>query len=382
MAFKEDLQKLSIQVNERKVHISNEEMTKQALIIPFLQVLGFDVFNPLEVQPEYTADFGKKKGERVDYALFKDNIPVVFIEAKSVDENLSKHDAQLSRYFNAVPEVKLAILTNGTEYRFFTDLDTDNVMDENAFFKIDITDLKESDIETLTKFKKESFNSKCLIKYAEELVYASFLNNSLKELFKNPNDEFIRFLIKDFSTSRITSNVIDRFRPIVKKAISKAVLDIVSKGLYQEELDSIEETTATVSEVKTNNIEDKDNKENKSPKKQIITTEDELNSYEIVKNILEKSGENIEEVNYKDTTNYFSIYVKNTTKWFVRTNLDAAKQHIMTKLDVEVAKDLCPDFEVDQAPKGIGESRIYINSFEDIKKLENLMICCFEDVNK
>ncbi|MDS1004990.1 type I restriction endonuclease [Clostridium sporogenes] len=216
MSFKEDLQKLSIQINERKVHITNEEMTKQALIIPFLQSLGFDVFNPLEVRPEYTADFGKKKGEKVDYAIFKDESPIAFLEAKSVNEDLSNHDAQLSRYFNAVPDVKLGILTNGIEYRFFTDLNANNIMDESPFLKFDITSLTDSDAENLTNFKKELFDTEFLIKYAEELVYTSVLDNSLKELFKNPSDEFVRFLIKDFSDSRITNNVIERFRPIVK----------------------------------------------------------------------------------------------------------------------------------------------------------------------
>ncbi|RJQ25556.1 MAG: DNA polymerase III subunit epsilon, partial [Peptococcaceae bacterium] len=108
MSFKEELQKLSVQIIERKKHITNEEMTKQALIIPFLQVLGYDVFNPLEVKSEYISDFGKKKGEKADYAIFKDNKPIIFIEAKAVTENTDNHDSQLARYFNATPEVKLA----------------------------------------------------------------------------------------------------------------------------------------------------------------------------------------------------------------------------------------------------------------------------------
>ena len=133
MAFKDELQRLTVQVKERMVHITNEEMTKQALIIPFVQMLGFDVFNPIEVRAEYSADFGNKKGEKVDYALFKDNEPIIFIEAKSVNENLNNHDAQLSRYFNSTTDVKLAVLTNGIEYRFFTDLNANNVMDDAPF---------------------------------------------------------------------------------------------------------------------------------------------------------------------------------------------------------------------------------------------------------
>lgn len=186
MEFRNDMQKLAVQILDRKAHIINEEMTKQSLIIPFLQKLGYDVFNPLEIRPEYVADFGIKKGEKVDYAIFKNGIPIMFIEAKSVTEKLDRHSAQLSRYFNATPEVKIAILTNGVEYKFFTDLTQDNIMDSSPFFTFNIESLSNVDIETIESFTKEKFDSNQLVKYAEELVYMSNLNSTLKELFRNP----------------------------------------------------------------------------------------------------------------------------------------------------------------------------------------------------
>ncbi|URZ07568.1 type I restriction endonuclease [Clostridium felsineum] len=380
MAFKEDLQKLSIQINERKVHITNEEMTKQALIIPFLQVLGFDVFNPLEIRPEYVADFGKKKGEKVDYALFKDNLPIAFLEAKSIDENLSNHDAQLSRYFNAVPEVKIGILTNGIHYKFFTDLTADNIMDDDPFLVFDITNMSDSDIENVSKFKKESFDTDYLVKYAEELVYTSALNDTLKDLFKNPSDEFVRFLIKDFSNIRVTNNVLERFRPIVKKAISNAVLDIVSKGLFQQEAAVIEDDSK-VTDTQNSSDELKNNtSSHEHQRREIITTKEELETFDMIKTILNDANKNIDNINYKDTVNYFSIFNKNSTKWFIRIQLDMANKNILTKLPIEKAQELAGDFKIEQAPKGIGESRIYIDSHLDIKKLDNLIISCFEDV--
>lgn len=376
MAFKDELQKLSVQIKERMVHISNEEMTKQALIIPFIQILGFDVFNPLEVRAEYSADFGNKKGERVDYALFKDNEPIIFIEAKAINENLNNHDAQLSRYFNSTTNVKLAILTNGSEYRFFTDLNVNNVMDDAPFLTVDLLNIRDSDIENLNKLRIENFDKESLITYAEELVYTSSLNTSLKSLFSNPNDEFIRFIIKEFSDIRITSNVIERFRPLVKKAISNAVLDIVSKGLYQEEVSAtkIEEVKNEEEVVGVNNSIDD------SVKKNIITTQEELDGFEIVKNLLSKNNKDISEVNYKDTTNYFSIYLKNTTKWIIRFNLDAGKKNIITKLSVENVKEKYPSYEIEQSPKSMGESRIFINSIEDLKDLEQVIIEAYDFV--
>ncbi|EGT2191040.1 DNA polymerase III subunit epsilon [Clostridium perfringens] len=380
MAFKDDIQKLSVQVKERKEYITNEEMTKQALIIPFIQILGFDVFNPIEIRPEYSADFGIKKGEKVDYALFKENEPIIFIEAKSVNENLNNHDAQLARYFNSTKEVKLAILTNGIEYKFFTDLNANNVMDDTPFLNINLLEIKESDIESLNKLRKENFDKDSLITYAEELVYTSTLNESLRRLFSNPSDDFVRFIVKDFSEMRITSNVIERFRPLVKKAISNAVLDIVSKGLYQQE------TLTIKKEENINN--DSVNREDLSEieignkvQKGIITTENELKGFNIVKEILEKNNRDISEINYKDTTNYFSVYLRNTTRWIIRFNLDASKKNVMTKLPVEYAKNICLNKEIEQAPKGIGESRVYINSIDELYDLEKYLVDAYDNVN-
>lgn len=372
MAFKDELQKLSVQIKERMVHISNEEMTKQALIIPFVQILGFDVFNPLEVRPEYSADFGNKKGEKVDYALFKDGQPIIFIEAKSVNENLNNHDAQLARYFNSTTNVKLAILTNGSEYRFFTDLNVNNMMDDTPFLVVNLLEIKESDIENLNKIRIENFDKESLITYAEELVYTSALNTSLKTLFSNPNDEFIRFVIKEFSDIRITANVIERFRPLVKKSISNAVLDIVSKGLYQEEVAVTKEDTQNEEVILSNEFEDN--------RKGIVTTQEELDGFEIVKNILEKNDRDISEVSYKDTTNYFSVYLKNTTKWIIRFNFDASKKNIITKLTLETVKEYGPSYEMEQSPKSVGESRIFINSIENLKDLEKVIVEAYDFV--
>ncbi len=379
MAFKDELQKLSVQIKERIVHISNEEMTKQSLIIPFILILGFDVYNPVEVRPEYGADFGMKKGEKVDYALFKDNDPIMFIEAKSVNENLNNHDAQLSRYFNSTTNVKLAILTNGSEYRFFTDLNVNNVMDDAPFLIVDLLNLKESDIENLNNLRIENFDKESLITYAEELVYTSALNASLKTLFSNPNDEFIRFVIKEFSDIRITANVIERFRPLVKKSISNAVLDIVSKGLYQEASASKEEDIQNEEIAKNVSL---NNEDTDAPKKVAITTQEELDGFESIKNILIKNDRDISEVNYKDTTNYFSIYFKNTTKWIIRFNFDASKKNIITKLSVENIKECCPNYEIEQSPKSLGESRIFIKSIEDLKDFEKVIVDAYDFVSQ
>jgi len=380
MGFKEDMDNLAIQVRKRAEHVTNEETTKQALIIPFLQVLGYDVFDPLEVRSEYQADFGKKKAEKVDYSIFNDGKPIIFIEAKPVNEKLGTHSAQLARYFNSTPDVKLAILTNGMSYKFYTDLNANNMMDDEPFLKVDIGELSDADITCLRKFRREAFDTEELMFFAEEMIYTSNLKVKLKEIFDNPPDEFIRYLIKDFRDTRITSNVIERFRPIVKKSISKAVIDIVSQGLFQEKEEMGKEESAKEEPVPGNGLEDTDSTpEADKPKRQIITTEEELQCFELVKEILQGAGKDISEINYKDTTGYFGIFNRNILKWFLRLYLDGSVKSIIARIPLEEAEPLANGFEVKQAPKGHGDScRIIIGSPGDLQNIDQLITRCFD----
>lgn len=378
MTFKEDIREFSTLVIERKQHITNEEMTKQALIIPFLQQLNYDVFNPLEVKPEYIADFGFKKGEKVDYAVFQNGDPIIFIEAKAASEKLDRHSSQLSRYFNATPEVKIAILTNGIEYKFFTDLNQDNIMDNQPFYSFHIESLSELDIETIDKFKKDKFNSERLLNFAEELVYMYNLNSTLRDLFRNPTDEFLRFLIKDFSTTRITSNVLDRFRPLVKKAINNTLLEIISENLTPKH----SEVAVTAEPIKPPTEEKNEHlsEENKLTKNGIITTENEIKSFEIIKEILIQSQRNVNDLKHKDTLHYFTVYNRVITKWFFRIKVDGPNQYIVTRLPQELCAKLCPNFIVEPAPKSIGESRIKIESVDQLKTIKEIIVTCFDEV--
>jgi hypothetical protein len=158
LQFKNDLETLSLKIREKKVNVNNEQTTKTALIIPFIQLLGYDISEPLEVQPEFGAPWGEKKDQRVDFAILKNGKPIIFIEAKPVNVDLVKYDAQLAQYFNAYNETKFGIVTNGEEYRFFTDTQKPNVMDKTPFLTVNISKLKESDFKHLLRFKKENYN--------------------------------------------------------------------------------------------------------------------------------------------------------------------------------------------------------------------------------
>ena len=153
MDLKTKLAELHNRVDNLKDNITTEEATKTAFIMPFIQILGYDIFNPIEVVPEFTADLGTKKGEKVDYAILKDGHPIIIIECKHWKENLNSHSSQLHRYFN-VTKSRFAILTNGIKYEFYTDLEKSNIMDSKPFMEINLDELKEANIKQLVKFQK------------------------------------------------------------------------------------------------------------------------------------------------------------------------------------------------------------------------------------
>ena len=157
MDFKDSIKQISERIDTLKANLPTEEATKTALIMPFINALGYDVFNPLEVLPEMCCDIGTKKGEKIDYAIMRDGEPIILIECKHWEQDLNLHDNQLLRYFN-VSKAKFGVLTNGITYRFYTDLSEPNIMDEKPFLEINMLDLKDTQIEELKKFHKSYFD--------------------------------------------------------------------------------------------------------------------------------------------------------------------------------------------------------------------------------
>jgi hypothetical protein len=372
---------LASQVQSRRQFVTNEETTKHSLIVPFIQTLGYDVFNPQEVRPEYSADFGKKKGEKVDYAIICNDKPIIFIEAKSINENLKNHEAQLSRYFNSTPSVKVAVLTNGIKYKFFTDLKENNIMDLEPFFEFDVLNLNDYTISIVQKFNKEYFDQNLVGEMARELNNIANINSTLRDLFENPTDDFIRFLIKDICKDRLTASVIERFRPIVKKSIKDAVIAIVSQGLFAQDMEipiEIKEESESSKPGKKEPSSETIEKE-KPIKLQRDPNPEEIEVFETVKKTLIAYGKNVDDLNCKVTSSYFAIYNKNINKWFFRLNLDSAQKQLITRLQVDQVKELCTSgYEIEQSPKGNGESRILINKHTDIKGLKSLIVTCFD----
>lgn len=347
MEFEEKMKEFMERVEKLKQSITTEEATKTSLIMPFFQILGYDIFNPNEFIPEFVADVGIKKGEKVDYAIVLNDRVTILIEAKSINENLQKHDSQLFRYFGTTT-AKFAILTNGQKYRFYTDLDELNKMDSTPFLDIDLLDLKESDIAELKKFCKNNFNIDTILATASDLKYANSIEKILQDEFTSPSDDFTKLILnKGIYDGIKTQNIIDKYKPILKKSINHFVNKLVNDRL-RNAINNTTNVDSSDSEIETaDNIEENNG---------IITTAEELESYYIVKSILSEFIDP-HELYYKDTYSYFGILYENkVTKWICRVYIKENVKFII--IPDENKKDI----------------RYELNEISDIYKLKNNLI--------
>lgn len=343
MGFNEDLKSFAERIIPLKDTISTEEATKMSMIIPFFQLLGYDVFNPSEFCPEYTADVGIKKGEKVDYAILINNQPEILIECKWCGESLTKHGSQLFRYFSTSP-AKFAILTNGLTYQFFTDLDEANKMDLTPFLEINIDNLKDAQINELKKFSKEVFDKDNIFSTASELKYSTLIKGLLSQDLDAPSDDFIRYVLSGVYDGPKTQKVIDKFKPIVKKSFNGFINDLVnqkiSSALTPEDIESSSDIPL----------------ETDTAKSKIITTEEEIEAFYIIRGILAGTI-SVDEVVYRDTESYFGIlFQDNNRKPICRLNLDTKNKQL-----------LIPD-------ENKKFNRIYIDTLDDIYKYKNELI--------
>ncbi len=317
MEFNEQIKQFSERVTMLKDTISTEEATKMSLVVPLFQILGYDVFNPLEFCPEFTADVGIKKGEKVDYAILEEGKPSILVECKSCSEQLDKHSSQLFRYFGTTP-AKFGILTNGIVYRFYTDLEESNKMDLVPFMEINMTSIKDSSISELKKFCKESFDKEKIFSTAEELKYSSLIKGVLANEFDSPSEEFVRFILAAIYDGQKNQKVIEKFTPVVKKSFSSFVNEIVNNKISSALTKDGEESDTTDKE---DNITDE-------PISKVVTTEEELESFYIIRGILTEFVP-ADDIVHRDTESYFGIlYKNNNRKPICRLNLDRKNKQI------------------------------------------------------
>lgn len=307
------LKSLADKINLLKDKIETEESTKHAFVLPFITLLGYDTFNPTEVVPEFTADLGLKKGEKVDYAIIQNDEPILIIECKNWKENLSVHNSQLFRYFH-VSKTRFALLTNGIHYQFFTDLDEKNKMDQKPFFEFDICSLKDAAVNEIAKFHKSSFDVNKILDNASSLKYIKEIRKQIDLEIQNPSPEFVRLFASKLYSGRLTEKVMDEFTELVQKAYGQLIGEKINERLH----------FALNKEVI---IQEKDQIEEVEESK-VITSEEELEGYRIVVAILRRKLP-INRIVYRDTQSYFGILLDdNNRKPLCRLHLNGGKKYL------------------------------------------------------
>lgn len=298
MTFEENIREFVKTIPNKLEHIDSEETTKIALITPFLRELGYDTADPSVVKAEYTADVGTKQGEKVDFAILDDGEPVVFIECKPVNKELSKDNiSQLFRYFS-ITNVQIGILTNGVDYLFYT-TGEDNRMDDKPFMEINLLNLTKKDISELEKFAKDNFSVDNAVSRADDLKYRNLIKKTLIKEFEEPSDEFIKVIGKQVYDGILTQNVKDRFGKIIVSVNTEFINERVQKRLA----DAVESNDIKVE--KETEEEQQAIEESKSDDG-IVTTDEELEGFYIVKSIASEN-DNADYVAMRDQKKYCNI---------------------------------------------------------------------------
>lgn len=313
MSLKIKLEQLRQRVDGLKEQINTEEATKNAFVLPFIQILGYDIFNPTEVVPEFIADIGTKKGEKVDYVLMQEGEPILIIECKHWRENVEAHNSQLHRYYH-VSKARFGVLTNGIIYNFYTDLEKPNIMDEKPFLTINLDDLKDSAIKVLEKFAKNSYDLESILDSAEALKYIKAIRKEFEQEIDDPSDEFIKLFVGKFFKKPLTVNRLSVFKEYTKRAITNSINDLINSRLKNAL--NINEDIQNEKEV--NSIDEN----NDGPK--VVTTEEELEGFQIIKAILREVLP-AERIAHRDTQSYFGILLDdNNRKPLCRLHLNSS----------------------------------------------------------
>jgi hypothetical protein len=328
MDFTERLQSLAKKIAQQSSMISTEEATKNAFVMPFLHnVLGYDVFDPTEVIPEFTADTGIKKGEKVDYAILKDGQVQILVECKKYNERIStKHSGQLFRYFS-VTNARIGILTNGAIYEFYTDLDAPNKMDEKPFLTLDLEDIDEHIVPEVLKLTKSSFDVDSVVDAAGELKYLSQIKKLLGEQFNAPEEDFVKFFASRIYDGVLTARVKHTFTDITTKALRQFLNDSINARLKSAmgpgvtstlslKIDSQPEAASLDVVVDTDE------------KSKVDTTIEEIEAFNVIKAILRQKFD-VARVIARDTQSYFGVLLDdNNRKPLCRLHFNAKQKYI------------------------------------------------------
>jgi len=328
MDFIEKLQALSAKIQKQKDMIQTEEATKNAFILPFISALGYEIFDPMEVIPEFTADVGIKKGEKVDYAIMQDGKVIMLFECKAAHANLADQQAsQLFRYFS-VTEARIAVLTDGIIYRFYSDIEKSHKMDANPFMEFNMLDIQEYLVPELKRLTKQAFNLDEIISVAGEMKYSREIKRIISEELSAPTEDFVRFFARRVYKGILTQSVRKLFTSITRKAFTQFINETINERLRSAMTASSQGAPAQNQPGTGSQVAEEEEIE------RITTTPEELEGFYIVKAIL-RDVVDPARIAHRDAKSYFGILLDdNNRKPICRFSFDR-KQKFITLFDQE-----------------------------------------------
>lgn len=321
MDFQAHLQELADKIRQSKELVQTEQATKSAFIMPFLQLLGYDVFNPAEVVPEYTADVGIKKGEKVDFAVLREGQPVMLLECKCCGASLDAGKcSQLFRYFHTLTTARIGILTNGVQYLFFTDLDKPNVMDQRPFMEFDMLVPDKALVPELLKLSKANWDMAAALSAATELKYTRALKTVLAAELQTPGDDMVRLLANKVYDGALTAKVREMFTGLVHKAFQQLVKDMINERL----------TSAMIAPHQMEQTAPAENagQQPEEPVSKVNTMEEEHEGFHLVKAILRRTVDP-KRIVMRDTQSYCGVLLDdNNRKPICRLHFNGKQKYI------------------------------------------------------
>ena len=328
MDFRDRLEALATKVHNQAGAIGTEEATKNAFIMPFISsILGYDVFDPMEVVPEFTADVGTKRGEKIDYAIMRGGEVQILIECKASMGALKvEHASQLFRYF-ATTNSRLAVLTNGVVWQFYTDLDAPNIMDSKPFLVLDMLDIDETLVPEIQKLSKDAFDLDSIINAAGELKYVGAIKRQIAAQFREPSEEWIRFFASRVYDGSITAKVREQFTGLVAKAskqfLTEQVNDRLKTALGAGASVPVEDEGAMAA-ISSEPIVEQDLDRDT----EIETTLEELEGYQIVKAIA-CAEVKPQRISQRDQKSYFGVLLDdNNRKPIARLHFNSKQKYL------------------------------------------------------
>lgn len=338
MDFAERIAALAERIKDQRDTVQTEEACKTAFVMPFISALGYDVFDPRVVVPEFTADVGTKKGEKVDYAIFHDGNVIMLIECKLCDTSPnSKNTSQLYRYFS-VTDARFSILTNGIQYWFYSDLEQANKMDARPFFEFNLLDYRAGSLEELRKFASSNFNVDAILATANTLKYTNAVAQEIVKEIENPSEDMVRLLVSRVFDGRFTQSVKEEFTPIVGRAFRETLREMINDRLSS----ALDPGNSDADVLPDDEPTDSD----------VVTTEEEVEAYQIVRAIVREVIQP-DRIVMRDAKSYCAILIDDNNR------RPLARLHFNSKSVRYVGL-----FDEDKR-----EERIGINSLNDIFSL-------------